>query len=97
MGVYRAQTQLESLKPRFDSLNERRQTESALVEGGYTLNEPQRYYIATVRSPERKKASEIGGDTEGRHTPNTPEGTIPPRFGSLNERRRAGAAVIDPK
>ena len=32
--------------------------------GGYTLNEPKRYDIATVRSPERKKASGIGGDRE---------------------------------
>ena len=66
--------------------------------GGYTLNEPKRYDIATVRSPElKKKASGIGGDTEGRHTPNTPEGTISPRFGSLNGRKRPEAAVIDPK
>ena len=40
--------------------------------GGYTLNEPERYDIATVRSPDRKKASEIGGDrqTEGTHQAN---------------------------
>ena len=66
---------------------------------GYTLNEPKRYDIVTVRSPERKKASGIGGDRqkEGRRTPNTPEGTISPRFGSLNGRKRPEAAVIDPK
>ena len=66
--------------------------------GGYTLNEPKRYDIATVRSPERKKASGIGGDRqkEGRHTPNTPEGTVSPRFGSLKGGKRPEAAVIDP-
>ena len=56
------------MSPRFGSLNEWRQTETAVVEGGYTLNEPNRYYIATVRSPERKEASGIGDDkTEGTH------------------------------
>ena len=67
--------------------------------GGYTLNEPKRYNIVTVLTPERKKESGIGGDRqkEGRHTPNTPEGAISPRFGSLNERKRPEAAVIDPK
>ena len=68
-----------------------------VVEGGYALNEPKRYDIATVRLPERKEASGISGDREGRRTPNTPEGTTSPRFGSLNERRRAEAAVIDSK
>ena len=86
------------MSPRFGSLNEWRQTETAVVEGGYTLNEPKRYYIATVRSPERKEASGIADDkTEGRHTRNTLEGTISPRFGSLNEKRQAEAAVVDPK
>ena len=39
---------------------------------GYTMNEPKRYDIATVRSPERKKASGIGGDRqkEGAHQAN---------------------------
>ena len=35
---------------------------------GYTLNEPKRYDIATVRSPERKKASGIGGDRQKEDT-----------------------------
>ena len=65
--------------------------------GGYTLNGPKRHEITTVRSPERKKASGIGGDRQGRNTPNTPEGTISPRFGSLNGRKRPEAAVIDTK
>ena len=67
--------------------------------GGYTLKEPKKYDIATVRPPERKKASGIGGDRqkEGRHTPNTAEGTISQRFGSLNGRKRPEAAVIEPK
>ena len=39
--------------------------------GGYTLNEPERYDIATVRSPERKKASGIGGDRRKTHTKHT--------------------------
>ena len=57
------------------------------------MNEPKRYNIATVRSPERKKASGIGGDRqkEGRHAPNTPDGTISPRFGSLNGSEAAGS------
>ena len=38
---------------------------------GYTLNEPKRYDIATVRSPERKKASGIGGDREKADTHQT--------------------------
>ena len=66
--------------------------------GGYTLNEPERYDIATVRSHERKKASGIGGDREKKDTPpNTPARTISPRFGILNERRRPEAEMIDPK
>ena len=67
--------------------------------GEYRLNEPKRCDIVTVRSPERKKASGIGGDRqkEGRHTPNTPKGTIPLRFGGLNGRKRPKAAVTDPK
>ena len=36
--------------------------------GGYTLNEPKRYDIATVRSPERKEASGIGDDREKEST-----------------------------
>ena len=47
---------------RFGSLDEWRRTESAVIEGGCTLNEPKWYNIATVRSPERKEASGIGGD-----------------------------------
>ena len=39
--------------------------------GGYTLNEPKRYDIAMVRSPERKKASGIGGDIQKKHTKHT--------------------------
>ena len=41
--------------------------------GGYTLNEPKRHDIATVRSPERKKkASGIGGDRQKEtHTKHT--------------------------
>ena len=35
---------------------------------GYTLNEPKRYDIATVRSPERKKASGTGGDRPKENT-----------------------------
>ena len=35
---------------------------------GYTLNEPKRYDIATVRSPERKKARGIGGDRQKKGT-----------------------------
>ena len=64
---------------------------------GDTPNEPKRYDIVTVRSREPKKASGIGGDRqkERRHTPNTPEGTISPRFGRLNGRKRPEAAVID--
>ena len=50
------------MSSRFVNLNDRRRMESAVVEGGYTLNEPKRYYIATVRSTERKEASGIGGD-----------------------------------
>ena len=36
-----------------------------------TLNEPKIYDIATVRSPERKKASEIGGDRQKEYTHQT--------------------------
>ena len=50
------------MSPRFGSLNEWRWAESAVVKGGHTLNEPKRYGVATVRSPERKEASGIGGD-----------------------------------
>ena len=39
-----------------------------MVEGGYTLNEPIIYDIATVRSPEREKASGIGGDRQKEDT-----------------------------
>ena len=49
-----------------------RRTESAVVEGVYTLNEPKRYDIATVRSPERKKARGIGGDRQKEDTHQTP-------------------------
>ena len=65
--------------------------------GGYTLNEPKRYDIATVRSPERKKRRAESAVIQKEDTPNTPEGTISPRFGSLNGRKRPEAAVIDPK
>ena len=46
---------------------------------------------------ERRRRAESVVIEKGGHTPNTPEGTISPQFGSLNERRRAEAAVIDPK
>ena len=36
-------------------------------------------------------------DRKKEDTPNTPEGTISPRFGSLNGRKRPETAVIDPK
>ena len=39
--------------------------------GGYTLNGPKRHEITTVRSPERKKASGIGGDIGKKHTKHT--------------------------
>ena len=42
-----------------------------MVEGGYTLNEPKIYDIATVRSPEREKASGIGGDRQKEDTHQT--------------------------
>ena len=51
-----------TMSPRFDSLNKWRRTESAVVEAGYTLSKPNRYDIATVRSPRRNEASGIGGD-----------------------------------
>ena len=36
-------------------------------------------------------------DRKKENTPNTREGTISPRFGSLNGRKRPETAVIDPK
>ena len=63
------------MSPRFDSLNKWRWTESAVVETGYTLSELNGYDIATLRSPERKEASGIGGDRpeEGTHQPHPQE------------------------
>ena len=65
--------------------------------GGYTLNEPKRYDIATVRSPERKKRRAESAVIQKEDTPNTPEGTISPRFGSLNGRKQPESGVIDPE
>ena len=44
------------MSPRYGSLNKWRQTESTVVEGGYTLNETKIYDITTFWSPERKEA-----------------------------------------
>ena len=39
--------------------------------GGYTLNEPKKYEISTVRSAERRKASGIGGGSQKEDTHQT--------------------------
>ena len=60
-----------TIQPRFDRANEWRQTKSAVVEGGCTLNEPKTYDIAMFGSPERKKASGIDGGREKEDTHQT--------------------------
>ena len=59
--------------------------------GGYTLNEPKRYDIATVRSPERKKRRAESAVIQKEDTPNTPEGTISPRFRQPERNEAAGS------
>ena len=62
-----------------------------MVEGGYTLNEPKRYDIATVRSPERKEASGIGDDREKKDTHQIhPQAQYRHGSASLNEAAESG-------